>query len=150
MLRAEKGYIIVGQETDGTVTPADLGLDWAIGKAKARFRRQALARAARHSQGDGRKQLVGLLTDDPALVLEEGAQVTESARPRRRLARARPRHLVLSQPGRSAARSRWRSSPAAAPASAQRVHVSTPAGRAAPATVAQACAYDPEGARLHV
>ena len=32
----------------------------------------------------------------------------------------------------------------------QRVHVSTPAGRAAPATVAQPCAYDPEGARLHV
>ena len=26
VLRAEKGYIIVGQETDGTVTPDDLGL----------------------------------------------------------------------------------------------------------------------------
>ena len=37
MLRAEKGYIIVGQETDGTVIPADLGLDWAIGKAKRDF-----------------------------------------------------------------------------------------------------------------
>ena len=37
VLRAEKGYVIVGQETDGTVTPADLGLDWAIGKAKADF-----------------------------------------------------------------------------------------------------------------
>ena len=37
VLRAEKGYIIVGQETDGTVTPADLGLDWAIGKAKQDF-----------------------------------------------------------------------------------------------------------------
>ena len=34
VLRAEKGYIIVGQDTDGTVTPADAGLDWAIGKAK--------------------------------------------------------------------------------------------------------------------
>ncbi len=28
---------------------------------------------------DNRKQLVGLLTDNPAITLEEGAQVTESA-----------------------------------------------------------------------
>src|SRR2546430_5923824 len=32
VLRAEKGYIIVGQDTDGTVTPDDAGLGWAIGK----------------------------------------------------------------------------------------------------------------------
>ncbi len=37
MLRAEKGYIIVGQETDGTVTPDDAGLGWAIGKGKPDF-----------------------------------------------------------------------------------------------------------------
>ena len=37
VLRAEKGYIIVGQETDGTVTPDDAGLTWAIGKAKPDF-----------------------------------------------------------------------------------------------------------------
>ncbi|HEV7416131.1 MAG TPA: sarcosine oxidase subunit alpha family protein, partial [Tianweitania sediminis] len=30
VLRAEKGYIIVGQDTDGTVTPGDAGLDWAV------------------------------------------------------------------------------------------------------------------------
>ena len=36
-LRAEKGYIIVGQETDGTVTPDDVGSTWAIGKAKPDF-----------------------------------------------------------------------------------------------------------------
>ncbi|MBV8495382.1 MAG: sarcosine oxidase subunit alpha family protein, partial [Gammaproteobacteria bacterium] len=34
VLRAEKGYIIVGQDTDGTVTPDDAGLAWAIGKSK--------------------------------------------------------------------------------------------------------------------
>jgi len=33
VLRAEKGYIIVGQDTDGTVTPDDAGLTWAITKA---------------------------------------------------------------------------------------------------------------------
>ncbi|HEX2139572.1 MAG TPA: 2Fe-2S iron-sulfur cluster-binding protein, partial [Woeseiaceae bacterium] len=30
VLRAEKGFIIVGQETDGTQTPYDLGLEWAV------------------------------------------------------------------------------------------------------------------------
>ena len=37
VLRAEKGFIIVGQDTDGTVTPDDAGLGWAIGKAKPDF-----------------------------------------------------------------------------------------------------------------
>ena len=50
VLRAEKGYIIVGQETDGTVTPDDLGLDWAIGKTKTGLRRQALACPAGHAR----------------------------------------------------------------------------------------------------
>ena len=74
VLRAEKGYIIVGQETDGTVTPDDVGLAWAIGKAKKDFvGKRSLARPAM-SRSD-RKQLVGLLTVDPKIVLEEGAQV---------------------------------------------------------------------------
>jgi sarcosine oxidase subunit alpha len=74
VLRAEKGYIIVGQETDGTVTTSDAGLDWAVGKNKADFvgirgmKRPDLV-------GDGRKQLVGLKTRDPKVVLGEGAQI---------------------------------------------------------------------------
>ncbi|MCX7303120.1 MAG: sarcosine oxidase subunit alpha [Hyphomicrobiales bacterium] len=74
ILRAEKGYIIVGQDTDGTVTPNDAGLDWAVGKKKADFvgirglTRPDLVAA-------GRKQLVGLKTTDPSTVLEEGAQI---------------------------------------------------------------------------
>ena len=80
VMRAEKGYVIVGQETDGTVTLADLGLDWAIGKTKKDFvGKRSLARP--DMLLDNRKQLVGLLTDDPAIALEEGAQVTESASP---------------------------------------------------------------------
>ena len=74
VLRAEKGYIIVGQETDGTVTPDDAGLGWAIGKAKKDFvGKRSLSRPALSAKG--RKQLVGLLTEDPKIVLEEGAQV---------------------------------------------------------------------------
>jgi sarcosine oxidase, subunit alpha len=80
VMRAEKGYVIVGQETDGTVTLADLGLDWAIGKTKKDFvGKRSLTRP--DMLADDRKQLVGLLTDNPAMALEEGAQVTESATP---------------------------------------------------------------------
>jgi sarcosine oxidase subunit alpha len=74
VLRAEKGYIIVGQETDGTVTADDAGLAWAIGKAKPDFvGKRSLARPA--MRAPDRKQLVGLRTLDPAIVLDEGAQI---------------------------------------------------------------------------
>jgi sarcosine oxidase, subunit alpha len=74
VLRAEKGYIIVGQDTDGTVSPSDAGLDWAVGKKKPDFvGKRSLARP--DLVAPGRKQLVGLLTEDPKVVLEEGAQI---------------------------------------------------------------------------
>ncbi len=74
VLRAEKGYIIVGQDTDGTVTPDDAGLDWAIGKKKTDF---VGIRGMRRPDllAKGRKQLVGLKAREPRTVLEEGAQV---------------------------------------------------------------------------
>ena len=78
VLRAEKGFIIVGQETDGTVTPGDLGMDWIVARAKPDFvGKRSLARSdmLRHD----RMQLVGLLTADPRVVLEEGAQVVAAA-----------------------------------------------------------------------
>jgi sarcosine oxidase subunit alpha len=78
VLRAEKGYIIVGQETDGTATPDDVGLGWAINATKGDFvGRRSLARGA--MADPQRKQLVGLLADDPSLVLEEGAQIVAAA-----------------------------------------------------------------------
>ncbi|HEY1413303.1 MAG TPA: glycine cleavage T C-terminal barrel domain-containing protein, partial [Rhodopila sp.] len=76
LLRAEKGYIIVGQETDGTVTPDDVGLGWTIGGGDFVGKRSlSLADLKRPD----RRQLVGLLPADPATVLEEGAQVTAAA-----------------------------------------------------------------------
>jgi sarcosine oxidase, subunit alpha len=78
VLRAEKGYIIVGQDTDGTATPDDAGLAWAIGKNKADFvGKRSLMRPAMSSPD--RKQLVGLATVDPQVVLEEGAQIAPRA-----------------------------------------------------------------------
>ena len=80
VLRAEKGYIIVGQETDGTVVPDDLGLTWAIGKSKADFvGRRSLTRT--DMTRPARKQLVGLLTQGKDVLLDEGAQVTSEATP---------------------------------------------------------------------
>ncbi|MAY47408.1 MAG: sarcosine oxidase subunit alpha [Rhodobacteraceae bacterium] len=73
VLRAEKGYIIVGQDTDGTVTPYDAGMGWAVGKAKPDFvGKRGMARP--DLVAEGRKQLVGLLTEDKSK-LEEGAQI---------------------------------------------------------------------------
>ena len=64
VLRAEKGFIIVGQETDGTVTPDDVGLNGLVSKVKADFvGKRSLARP--DLVGEGRKQLVGLMTADP-------------------------------------------------------------------------------------
>lgn len=79
VLRAEKGFIIVGQDTDGTVTPFDAGLDWAVGKKKPDFvGKRSMARP--DIVAPGRKQLIGLLTDDPNEVLIEGAQIVADPR----------------------------------------------------------------------
>ena len=84
VLRAEKGYIVVGQETDGTVTPDDVGLGWAIGGKKRDFVGKRSLRQAELARA-GRKQLVGLAPVEAGVVLEEGAQITLPA------ARAEPR-----------------------------------------------------------
>ena len=73
VLRAEKGYIIVGQDTDGTVTPYDAGMGWAVGKSKPDFvGKRGLARPDLVAKN--RRHLVGLLTQDGSR-LEEGAQI---------------------------------------------------------------------------
>jgi len=75
VLRAEKGLIIVGQDTDGSVTPEDLGMQWAIGydKPYAWIGKRALSRS--DTRRIDRKQMVGLKPKDPKVVLEEGAQI---------------------------------------------------------------------------
>lgn len=75
VLRAEKGFIIVGQDTDGSMTPADMNMDWVVGKNKtfSFIGKRSLQRS--DSVRKNRKQLVGLKTVDGAQVLPEGAQV---------------------------------------------------------------------------
>jgi sarcosine oxidase subunit alpha len=78
VLRAEKGFIIVGQDTDGSVTPIDLGMDWIVAKGKDFIGRRSLMRSDT-ARGD-RKQLVGLLAENPQDVLPEGGQVVVDSR----------------------------------------------------------------------
>jgi sarcosine oxidase, subunit alpha len=79
VLRAEKGFIIVGQETDGSVTPIDLDMAWAVSMKKpySFIGKRSLARS--DTARTDRKQLVGLLTEDPNVVLKEGAQIINSS-----------------------------------------------------------------------
>ena len=73
VMRAEKGFIMIGDETDGTVIPQDLGLGWAISKKKADYLgKRAQARA--HMTDPERWKLVGLETLDGS-VLPDGAYI---------------------------------------------------------------------------
>ncbi len=146
VLRAEKGYIIVGQETDGTVTPDDAGLGWAIAKSKPDFvGKRSLARETMHAPD--RKQLVGLLTTDPNVVLEEGAQVVEA--PGQRTPLQMIGHVTSSYHsavlGHSIALALVRGGRARI---GETLHVPMPGGEI-PVKVTSPVFYDADGARLH-
>ena len=143
VLRAEKGYFIVGQDTDGTVTPQDLGYGWAVSKRKGDFvgrRSHVRPDTAR----EDRKQLVGAAARPGACC--RGRAARARAVGHRAGADGRPRHLELSTAPRWSGRSRSRWCAAAARASARPSTSATTAGWVA-ATVAEPVLYDPEGAR---
>nr|Q9AGP1.1 RecName: Full=Sarcosine oxidase subunit alpha; Short=Sarcosine oxidase subunit A; AltName: Full=Sarcosine oxidase (5,10-methylenetetrahydrofolate-forming) subunit alpha; AltName: Full=Tetrameric sarcosine oxidase subunit alpha; Short=TSOX subunit alpha [Arthrobacter sp.]AAK16489.1 sarcosine oxidase subunit A [Arthrobacter sp. 1IN] len=71
VLRAEKGFIIVGQDTDGTVTPQDAGMEWVVSKLKDFVGKRSFARA--DNLREDRKHLVSVLPVDTTLRLAEGA-----------------------------------------------------------------------------
>ncbi|NOX72844.1 MAG: sarcosine oxidase subunit alpha family protein [Alphaproteobacteria bacterium] len=76
VMRAEKGFIMIGDETDGTVIPQDLNLGWAISKKKDDFLGKR-AQMRSFMQDPDRKQLVGLLTEDAQVVLPDAAHAIE-------------------------------------------------------------------------
>ena len=79
VLRAEKGFVIVGQDTDGSATPHDLGMSWIVSKKKADYiGKRSLSRS--DTARAGRKQLVGLLTEDQMFVLPEGAHLVSEVK----------------------------------------------------------------------
>ena len=78
VLRAEKGFIIAGQDTDGSVTPMDLGMAWCVSNNKP-F--SYVGKRGMHREDcikKHRKQLVGLRTKDPKQVIPEGSQAVDN------------------------------------------------------------------------
>ena len=75
VLRAEKGFVIVGQDTDGSVTPLDLGMDWLLSRDKDYLGKRSLDRP--DCRRPDRKQLVGLLCEEGTEALPEGTQLVE-------------------------------------------------------------------------
>jgi sarcosine oxidase subunit alpha len=75
ILRAEKGFIIVGQDTDGSVSPQDLDMDWVVGKKKEFSYIGKRSWTRFDNKRENRKQMVGLKPKDPNFVLPEGAQI---------------------------------------------------------------------------
>ena len=76
LLRAEKGYVVIGQETDGTVTPIDINFNWMIGKKKKDFiGKRSLKRS--DTIREDRKQLVGVVPLDKSQFIEEGQHIVE-------------------------------------------------------------------------
>jgi sarcosine oxidase subunit alpha len=146
VLRAEKGYIIVGQETDGTQTPNDLGLASAINKSKLDFvGKRSLTRS--DMLKSDRKQLVGLQVVTHHAPLEEGAQITA-------LAEVRPGASALGHVTSAYASATLSSPIALALVSAGRarigeiLHVQMP-GKAIAVRVVSPVFFDPQGERLN-
>ncbi|MDQ7070476.1 MAG: sarcosine oxidase subunit alpha family protein [Rhodobacterales bacterium] len=73
IMRAEKGFIMIGDETDGTVIPQDLGLNWAISKKKTDYLGKR-AQQRSHMADPDRWKLVGLKTLDGG-TLPDGAYI---------------------------------------------------------------------------
>ncbi len=71
VLRSEKGYIIVGQDTEATTTPYDAGLGWLVSKEKDFIGKRSFTRPA--LQASDRPQLVGFLPEETDFVIPEGA-----------------------------------------------------------------------------
>jgi sarcosine oxidase subunit alpha len=146
VLRAEKGFIIVGQETDGTVTPDDGGLSGLIAKTKGDFvGKRSLARP--DLVGAGRKQLVGLVTEDPNEVLDEGAQIV--ADPNQTIPMRMIGHVTSSYWSANCGRSIALALVAGGRARmGQRLHVTIPKGFTS-AKVCEPVFFDPKGERVH-
>lgn len=72
ILRAEKGFIIAGQDTDGSVTPQDMDMNWIVGKKKAFSYIGKRSWEREDTSRTDRKQFVGLRCKDSQAVIPEG------------------------------------------------------------------------------
>ncbi|WP_411957687.1 sarcosine oxidase subunit alpha family protein [Paracoccus homiensis] len=80
VMRAEKGFIMIGDETDGTIIPQDLGLGWAISKKKTDYLGKR-AQSRSHMKDRSRWQLVGLESLDGRVIPDGAYAVDEGVNP---------------------------------------------------------------------
>ncbi|BCG71742.1 aminomethyltransferase [Mesorhizobium sp. 113-1-2] len=80
ILRLEKGHIIIGQDTDALSTPDELGMGWALSKAKVRYVGKT-AIEARGRLGLKRKLCGFELPDGHGIRLAESCLVFRDGRP---------------------------------------------------------------------
>uniref|UniRef100_UPI0035672867 glycine cleavage T C-terminal barrel domain-containing protein n=1 Tax=Shimia sp. TaxID=1954381 RepID=UPI0035672867 len=78
VMRAEKGFIMIGDETDGTIIPQDLGLNWAISKKKEDFLGKRAQQRA-HMTDPNRWKLVGLKTLDGSVIPDGSYAIAEGS-----------------------------------------------------------------------
>ena len=142
VLRAEKGFIVVGQETDGSVTPIDLGMEWILSKKKDYIGRRSLARS--DCRRADRRRLAGLATVDPNEVLPEGAQLVDE--PFTFLPAAMVGYVTSSYWSPNAGRS-IALALVAGGKEGRRVHAALEDGRFVPADVVSPVFFDPRGER---
>ena len=149
VLRADKGFIIVGQDTDGSMTPADMGMAWAVRRNKTFgfLGDRSLALAAH--QREDRFQLVGLATADPGTVLPEGAQLVEE--PGSSPPVAMQGHVTSSYYSARLSRSiALAMVKRGSKRAGQILYAPLADGRIVSATIVSPVFYDPEGARQNV
>ena len=147
VLRAEKGFIIVGQDTDGSVTPVDLGMNWLLSKEKDFLGKRSLRRP--DCVREDRKQLIGLLSSDDRTVLPEGTQLIERT--------GQPAPVPMCGHVTSSYRSACLGHPIALALVAggrnrkgETVHAALPGREPLPVQIVAPTFYDPGGRRQHV
>ncbi|MCB1448972.1 MAG: (2Fe-2S)-binding protein [Nitratireductor sp.] len=144
LLRAEKGYIIAGKDTDGTTMPHDLGITGPRDKRQNEYvgKRSLFTENAMR---EGRLQAVGLTVDAGKAALPTGAHLIETVSGKHRSAGfvtssywspvlGRPIALALVENGLSRLGQ-----------SVELYHL----GKSKTARISPVCAFDPEGKRLN-
>jgi sarcosine oxidase subunit alpha len=138
ILRLEKGFLLLGHDTDALANPLEAGLGSMVSFDKPAFiGRDNLLRAKAMAP---RSRLVGFQMADGRVVPPEGSQVVEQGRPVGRVTSARFSPTLERSLGLA-----W--IPAARSAPGESFEICCPQGNLS-ATVAPLPFYDPEGQRL--
>ncbi len=144
ILRAEKGYIVIGKDTDGTTMPHDLGVAGPRLKRTSEYvgRRSLFTEDAERSD---RNQLVGLVVPDGQPPLAPGAHAVEKKDGHKRSIGFVTSSYFSPNLGRPIALALVEQGASRHGETIELQHL----GILRRATIAAPCAFDPEGRRLH-